>query len=325
MTYFQALYFCYVSLLSIGYGDLSPKSNAGRCFFVVWSLVAVPTMTILISDMGDTIISNFKRGTFALADFTVLPKEGVWRNYLDRHPWMLNWLQTRLAARAARRRLKRGFPTGPDPESPDDPANDTDEEDAEDAGPRNIDTLAVEAEADAAGRVPDDAELSRRLALAIRRVASDLKLEATKRYSYEEWVEFTRLIRFTRKSGPEVVAEEEEEGLVEWDWIGKDSPMMARQSEPEFVLDRLCESLARYVRRGRAGRDGCEGRGRDRVDEEESDEGSKAEGKGEKREVLVSGGNGNGGGGGKGDEEAGLGRAGTGPKPTLSTPNWKEG
>lgn len=324
MTYFQALYFCYVSLLTIGYGDLSPKSNAGRCFFVVWSLVAVPTMAILISDMGDTIISNFKRGTFTLADFTVLPKEGVWRNYLDRHPWLLDWLQARLAARAAKRRLKRGFPTGPDPESPDSPANDTDEEDAEDAGPRNIDTLAAEAEADAAGRVPDDAELSHRLALAIRRVASDLKLEAMKQYSYEEWVEFTRLIRFTRKSGPEVVVEEEEEGLVEWDWIGKDSPMMARQSEPEFVLDRLCESLARYVRRGRTGRDGCKGLGREGGGEE-SDERSKAEGKGEKGEVLVSGGNGNGSGGGKGDEKAGLERAGMGPKPTLSAPNWKEG
>jgi potassium channel subfamily K len=46
MTYFQALYLCYVSLLTIGYGDLAPQSNAGRCFFVVWSLIAVPTMTI---------------------------------------------------------------------------------------------------------------------------------------------------------------------------------------------------------------------------------------------------------------------------------------
>jgi potassium channel subfamily K len=50
MTYFQALYLCYVSLLTIGYGDLAPQSNAGRCFFVVWSLIAVPTMTICVFD-----------------------------------------------------------------------------------------------------------------------------------------------------------------------------------------------------------------------------------------------------------------------------------
>jgi potassium channel subfamily K len=48
MSYFQALYLCYVSLLTIGYGDLAPQSNAGRCFFVVWSLIAVPTMTICL-------------------------------------------------------------------------------------------------------------------------------------------------------------------------------------------------------------------------------------------------------------------------------------
>jgi potassium channel subfamily K len=41
ITYFEALYLCYVSLLTIGYGDLAPKSNAGRPFFVVWSLVSM--------------------------------------------------------------------------------------------------------------------------------------------------------------------------------------------------------------------------------------------------------------------------------------------
>lgn len=76
MSYFQALYFCYISLLTIGYGDLAPKSNPGRCFFVIWSLIAVPTMTILVSDLGDTVVAKFKKWSDELADFTVLPKEG---------------------------------------------------------------------------------------------------------------------------------------------------------------------------------------------------------------------------------------------------------
>jgi len=76
LSYFQALYFCYISLLTIGYGDLAPKSNAGRCFFVIWSLIAVPTMTILVSDLGDTVVAKFKKWSDELADFTVLPKEG---------------------------------------------------------------------------------------------------------------------------------------------------------------------------------------------------------------------------------------------------------
>ncbi|KAF2456250.1 hypothetical protein BDY21DRAFT_348367 [Lineolata rhizophorae] len=108
MTYFQALYLCYVSLLTIGYGDLAPQSNAGRPFFVIWSLVAVPTMTILISDMGDTVISGFERGTFLVADFTVLPKVGVWRRLVRRMPWLFptKWARAAGAAAAATARRR---------------------------------------------------------------------------------------------------------------------------------------------------------------------------------------------------------------------------
>ena len=61
MTYFKALYFCYVCLLTIGYGDIAPKSNAGRPFFVVWSLIALPTMAFLVKYLSDTVISSFKQ------------------------------------------------------------------------------------------------------------------------------------------------------------------------------------------------------------------------------------------------------------------------
>ena len=43
-----------ISLLTIGYGDFSPKTGAGRTFFIIWSLVAVPTMTILAGDLTST-------------------------------------------------------------------------------------------------------------------------------------------------------------------------------------------------------------------------------------------------------------------------------
>ncbi|TKA62002.1 hypothetical protein B0A49_08400 [Cryomyces minteri] len=232
MTYFEALYFCYVSLLTIGYGDLAPKSNAGRPFFVVWSLIAVPTMTILISDMGDTVISNFKQGTFKLADFTVLPKAGIWREGLEKVPWLLSWLQKKSQARAAQKRLEEGFPVGPE------------EEDDMPIRSPTIEALADEV-SDTKQNVQD---LARKLALSIRRTANDLKRERPKRYSYAEWVEFTRLIRFTSKNLGEKIVDDDEEGLIEWDWIGENSPMMATQSESEFVLDRLCESMARYIR-----------------------------------------------------------------------------
>lgn len=56
------------------------------------------------------------------------------------------------------------------------------------------------------------------------------------------------MIRFTKyHDASEEQREHENRGLIEWDWIGKNSPMMADQHECEWVLDRLCESLDRYM------------------------------------------------------------------------------
>ena len=222
MTYFQALYFCYVSLLTIGYGDLSPKSNAGKPFFIVWSLIAVPTMTILISDMGDTVISSFKKGTFKLADFTVLPKDGLFREIVDAHPRLRQFIEKR----AERKRIKKGLEPG------------------QDMPPPTIDELAEED--------LSEAELTRKLAFAIRRTADDMKHHTQIRYTYEEWVEFTRLIRFTKTGAAENLEHDEEvEGIVDWDWLSENSPMLSEQSEAEWVLDRLCESLLRLLKKNR--------------------------------------------------------------------------
>ena len=74
-TYFGSLYFAYTSLLTIGYGDFRPYSNSGKPFFVFWSLLAVPSLTILISDMGDTVVKVIKDFTIYLGEITVLPSE----------------------------------------------------------------------------------------------------------------------------------------------------------------------------------------------------------------------------------------------------------
>lgn len=230
LSYFQALYFCYVSLLTIGYGDLSPKSNAGKPFFIVWSLIAIPTMTILISDMGDTVVMSFKRGTFTLADWTVLPKAGIWRSFVEKHPRLLKWLQKKQEEAIEGKRIKQGFQTGV-----------ADEEERATVAP----TLEDIAQLDACS----EQELARRLAIAIRRTANDMKADPPRKYSYEEWAEYTRLIRFSSMEKAQVEQSEEEEGIVEWDWIGEESPMMAEKTESEWVLDRLCESLNRYMRK----------------------------------------------------------------------------
>ena len=270
LTYFQSLYFCYVSLLTIGYGDLAPRSNSGRCFFVIWSLIAVPTMTILVSDLGDTVVANFKRWSDELADFTVLPKAGIWRSFLNKHPWLLRWLQQWTEYRARKKRLIRGFSIA-DPRSEDSSATSSDLQNREDIlnDPEHREeatdleltrhptvlALANEAETDITNP-PTRASLTRRLALSIHKVSLDLKTDK-KRYTYEEWVEFTRLIRLTSPerldrdlgSGATTFDEENEEGLVNWDWIGDDSPMVSGISESEWLMKRLIESLVRLERR----------------------------------------------------------------------------
>ena len=183
-------------------------------------------MTILISDMGDTVIASFKRGTFKLADWTVLPKAGLWRALLDKYPWLLLWLQKKSQKAAEKRRLAAGMPIGP-------------EEDERDPTP----TLEQVSDLDNL----DDEALAGKLAIAIRHTANHLKDDPPRRYRYEEWAEYTRLIRFSRLSKEEVEQAEEEQGIVEWDWIGDDSPMLADSTESQWVLDRLCESLNRYM------------------------------------------------------------------------------
>ncbi len=249
LSYFQSLYFCYVSLLTIGYGDLSPKSNAGKPFFIVWSLIAVPTMTILISDMGDTVIASFKRGTFKLADFTVLPQAGMWHGLMTSHPWIHRWMSRRVV----KKRLAKGLPVGPS---------------VEESAP-SIERLAKE--------TLSEAQLTRKLAFAIRHTADDLCHHPGRRYGYEEWVEFTRLIRFTKMELDQLEEDEDQEGVVEWDWLDENSPMLSEQSESEWVLDRLCESLLRLLRKNNLGvaldpeRDGPDTSWRGRTFNEEVD------------------------------------------------------
>ncbi|RCK59376.1 Outward-rectifier potassium channel TOK1 [Candida viswanathii] len=54
-SYFNSMYFCFLCLITIGYGDYAPKKSLGRVFFVSWAVGAVPLMTILVSNVGDTL------------------------------------------------------------------------------------------------------------------------------------------------------------------------------------------------------------------------------------------------------------------------------
>jgi potassium channel subfamily K, other eukaryote len=80
--YFDGFYFCFTSLTTIGYGDMTPISNAGKSFFVFWSLLALPTMTVLISNAGDTVVKLIRDGTLRLGNVTILPGEDNFKSDL---------------------------------------------------------------------------------------------------------------------------------------------------------------------------------------------------------------------------------------------------
>ncbi|KAF8217673.1 hypothetical protein K438DRAFT_1795430 [Mycena galopus ATCC 62051] len=54
-----SLYFCFIAFTTIGYGDYSPQTPAGRSVFVVWALLGVATMTILISVIAEAFSSQY--------------------------------------------------------------------------------------------------------------------------------------------------------------------------------------------------------------------------------------------------------------------------
>ncbi|KAF9883379.1 Potassium channel [Aspergillus nanangensis] len=244
LTYFDALYFAFCSLVTIGYGDITPSTNVSKPFFVVWSLLAIPTMTTLITEMSNTIVAGFKRATSLLADWTVLPKRGQYRGMLGRIPLVMRLLEHR----AEKRRLQEGFDVGVEPDA----------ERGEEGSVSASLSSSSAASRSRSGHDDDDdpsppspdgsaRELAQQLAFAITRTAKDVTTGRAKQYSYEEWADFTRMIRITDPTPDGVMLWEDEYGVLNWDWIGEKSPMMAAQTESEWVLDRLCESLVRHV------------------------------------------------------------------------------
>lgn len=199
-TYPNALYFCYVALLTIGFGDFTPTSNSGKPFFVVWSLVAVPTMTILISHMGETVIAGYKRGGLMLAAWSTLPEA------VRRHGHV---------GGAANRSRKSGTESISTQSRLDGNGHHT----VQSPGTDEVDTH----------------DLAVRLAVAIQKIVLDLDAVPPKTYGFDEWNEYSKLLRFTYSSEEEF----QQEGVLEW-------AKLAERRETEWLLKRLTESLVRY-------------------------------------------------------------------------------
>jgi potassium channel subfamily K len=254
-TYFVSLYFAYTSLLTIGYGDYTLSSNSGKAFFVFWSLLAVPTLTILISNMGDTVIKTFKDFTIWLGSITVLPGEHGPFHALK--SGIKGIARRKLTEDETQHKKKAGNSTDP-----------------------TINRLVEHVEEEELGEAEDASQhgdtLERDihfyhfiLAKEIRQLMRDLDASPPKQYTYGEWSYYLRLIgqneadasghRKPKVHSDNMDGEEPELGLADgtakgqesnkWSWLGIRSPLMGEKSEAQWIFERLALTLERELKK----------------------------------------------------------------------------
>lgn len=246
-TYFGAMYFAYTSLLTIGYGDLVPQSNAGKAFFVFWSLLAVPTLTILISNMGDTIIKEFKDFTIWVGSLTLLPdEEGLTSTF-----------------RIGVKRMRKVY-----------------KQESQEADPgaslrHMLDRLQEHLEEEELGLAEEAGEHGDKLmrdihfyhfilSKEIRQLMKDVDASPPRQYSYSEWAYYLRLLgqdendssihrrprvhhKHSGRSTPDL-GTADDGGEQAWSWLGIRSPLMGNSSEAQWLLRRLSARLEMEMR-----------------------------------------------------------------------------
>ncbi|ESZ96753.1 hypothetical protein SBOR_2897 [Sclerotinia borealis F-4128] len=292
-SYFESLYFSYTSLLTIGYGDFYPQSNSGKPFFVFWSLLAIPSLTILISNMGDTIIKGIRDFTLWIGNSTILPGEKGLRHSL----------------KGKTKKMTFGKPFEVSEQPPGAEVAGSPHQDNENTG-RNAAKNDPESAAQRAESDRDDLETKRArkqgekndrlpenqhhyhciLVKEIGKVMKHLNSSPPRKYTFDEWAWYLKLIgedesearnhrkaiRKPRKAEDEELGgakgERREDRGEKWSWLGNRSPLMGNKEETEWVLERLQRTLERELeemRREEMERNGEEGKERGQVVEEE--------------------------------------------------------
>lgn len=220
-NYFDGVYYCFVTLLTIGYGDFTPQKPLGRSFFIVWAFFAVPLMAILISNASDTL---FEWGEKINAVTTHLMH---WRTYWGLlkafyQRWIphrndispsggLSEMSSLLRSRSFAR-SHSGLITL----------------DAAELEEREVGPLTAERLRELHTSVNDDYEI---IANVVNRIESlkvllvDSVETPAKRYTHDEWVEHLDALNTTQTCGEDADF-----------WIGEQSPLRLPIKEPSFLL-----------------------------------------------------------------------------------------
>ena len=57
-NWFDALYFCIITLATVGYGDFAPKTVWGKAFTMVYIFVGLGLFVAAIRDIADDLLEN---------------------------------------------------------------------------------------------------------------------------------------------------------------------------------------------------------------------------------------------------------------------------
>ncbi|KAH7348272.1 potassium channel-like protein [Rhexocercosporidium sp. MPI-PUGE-AT-0058] len=263
-SYFDSLYFTFTSLLTIGYGDFYPISPAGKAWFVFWSLLAVPSVTILISNMGDTITRKISDVILWVGNLAIFASNRRCKASIKHAAYRVT-KATRFTSHtdetdaAIRENTNHHADTSPEFDS-------------------KHSAIATQSLSSVRQSGVGEATLTRErrkslmciLLKEIGTVITQTKNYPPTRYTFDEWARYIKLLNEGR-SGPgldrvrtgiqdsgeeSLVAalpsgrgnDREEEPRENWSWIGNQSPLMADRGEPEWLLVELLKMMERELR-----------------------------------------------------------------------------
>jgi potassium channel subfamily K len=250
-SYFQALYFAYTTLLTIGYGDVYPVSSLGKAFFVFWSLLAIPSITILISDISDTLIRFLRDLTLFLGELTILPGDEPFHDRVKaifHTSWTDKWLQETTGENTDTQDALQSTGNRVDPAtSTNRGALEAEEHKKEERARERGDVAAVNVH-----------HYHYLLFREVRKMTNFAMSNAAKQFNYLEWEHYLALLSGKHRppdpeKGDAESDDEAQRAIRDWSWIDHENPLLGEKTEVEWLLGALTDALERELRKSSRG------------------------------------------------------------------------
>ena len=244
-------------MLTIGYGDFYPQDNSAKPVFVLWSLIALPTLTVLIGSVGGIINEGVNTLTLWIGEN--LPEKSRALSDMKGE-----------AAKAKGSAFQSAKPPGFMEEGKAADAGTGDQAHAE-AVTGTIQSMQENYESNTGHGATGKQYRPYLLMKEMKNVVQHLDATPPRKYSYAEWTWFLKLLgedesNSSRHKNPQTIhgaevaadaahrqepapeAHDEKDQIQSWSWLGRRSPLMTTTDEPQWVLERLMDALERELK-----------------------------------------------------------------------------